>query len=181
MAAVNGNISLVSGREGSHLTKATSKRQELFAKSGRVLKNISAVCQSLACFVVVTASIPPASQFPRRRVFTSTNANVWEWGMGNGEFSLPLLISLSSSLPSAMMSISPQRQCHCRCKISQPCCCNHSATKFSPNVPISREFGDWGELESAVAIVFDGLAIARSRFLVEFNSELSRLPISFNL
>ena len=160
-----------------------------------MLKNISAVCQSLACFVVVTASIPPASQFPRRRVFTSTNANVWEWGMGNGEwgmgngeFSLPLLISLSSSLPSAMMSISPQRQRHCRCKISQPCCCNHSATKFSPNVPISREFGDWGELEWAVAILFEGFpsdrnafANGRSRFLVEFNSELSRLPIRFNL
>src|SRR4028119_721212 len=87
-----------------------------------------------------------------------------------------------------MMSISPQRQRHCRCKISQPCCCNHSATKFSPNVPISREFGDWGELEWAVVILLEGFpsdrnafANGRSRFLVEFNSELSRLPIRFNL
>jgi hypothetical protein len=55
-------------------------------------------------------------------------------------------------------------------------------------VPISREFGDWGELEWAVAVPFEGFpsdrnafANGRSRFLVEFNSELSRLPIRFNL
>src|ERR671920_562391 len=62
-----------------------------------------------------------------------------------------------------MMSISPQRQRHCRCKISQPCCCNHSATKFSPNVPRSREFGDWGELEWGVAILFEGFPSDRHK------------------
>src|SRR4028119_1253038 len=106
------------------LTRATSNRAGKFAKSGYSERNSWAVRHSLACFWGVIANSPSASQFPRLRVLTSTNARRGEWvreelsgwlvsRLGR-EFSpsLHFLLSCPLSLVSrcAIRSISPQRQ-----------------------------------------------------------------------